>query len=636
MDIGAVTFGGLFSGLDVNKIVDAVIEAESVPLDRVQARQASLEAQQVALEEVRAALSSLRFKLKDVATLSVVAGHAVSSSDKTVLTSSATSSAQTGTFQVNVLALAAASKVKSNEVTDRFAPVIADGTVTVQSGTKTAVTVTVSAAAGNNTLVGVRDSINAADAGVRASIVTTGTGEALIVRSDDTGTKNALTITDTTSLGLADAGNQLLAAADASVNIEGLSVTSSSNSISGALEGVTLDLVTTGTASITVSNDTEAVRTGLQEFIDEYNSLVDVLSKHTDPGLTPGTEQGVLFGDSTTRRIQQDLASLITSGGSTVPDGTLRSLAALGVDIDGRTGKLSINSLRLDDSLANHFADVKKIFLSAGTAADAAVLVQGAGFGAEGTYAVQITQAARQAKLTGSTAIQAGGLAAAENLTITVGTASVQVALAAGDTITNIVGKINTALQGADILAIASDSSGSLTLTTKGFGSAATLTVVSDVADNADGASTGIGTTLLNDAGVDVAGTINGEAATGVGQVLTADVGTVADGLALRILADATAVTAKGGDFGTVTVTHGLRRILGDRLSLLSDPFNGAVSTVKDGLGTLIRSLSDQSDRLEERLAVRRAFLVKQFNAAEQALAQLQASQNSLNSIGIG
>lgn len=647
MQIGAVNFSGLFSGLDVEQIVGAIIKGESLGLENVQAKQTNLESKRSALEEIRSALSGLRFKLRDIATLARIAGKTVSSTTDTVAKATASSSAQTGSFTIDVQTLAAAHKVRSIEVADRFSPVITDGTLTIQSGSGDVITINVAAAAGNNTLVGVRDAINAADSGVTASIVDVGSGDVLIIRSEETGTTNSLTITDSTSLDLTGAGSLVQAAANATVVVEGLTVTSSSNKISGALAGVTLDLISTGTTTLTVANDTETVREGLEEFIEEYNTVIDLLNKHTSSGIKiEGTSEdgddddevggvGVLFSDSTARRIREDLALLVSSSSATVPGGDLRSLSGVGVDLDGRTGKLSINTLRLDETLENSFDALRSVFLSTGLAADAAVLVQSAGFGAQGSYAIQITQASEAAQVAGSTALQGGGLAADENLTITVGSDSIQVALLAGDTIADVVGKVNTALQQAGVQAIALDAAGVLSFTANDHGSAVTLSVVSDVVDAGDGSSTGIGTTALNDTGVDVAGTINGAAATGVGQILTADADTVADGLALRILADATAVAAKGGDFGSVSVTHGLRRTLGDRLSLLSDPFDGTVSSARDGLDARIRSLENRVEQMERRLARRREILTIKFAAAERALAQLQLSEASLKSIGL-
>ncbi len=105
-------------------------------------------------------------------------------------------------------------------------------------------------------------------------------------------------------------------------------------------------------------------------------------------------------------------------------------------------------------------------------------------------------------------------------------------------------------------------------------------------------------------------------------------------------LRDALLVIAREYGFPSWTrlktaVTHGLRRSLGDRLKVLSDPFGGTVATVTDGYDLRIESLQKRADQMEERLAARTAFLTIKFAAAERALAQLQSSEASLRSIGL-
>ncbi|MFQ5768545.1 MAG: hypothetical protein ACE5ID_11270, partial [Acidobacteriota bacterium] len=122
---------------------------------------------------------------------------------------------------------------------------------------------------------------------------------------------------------------------------------------------------------------------------------------------------------------------------------------------------------------------------------------------------------------------------------------------------------------------------------------------------------------------------INGEAASGSGQSLTADAGTVAEGLVVRILADAAGVAARSGDFGTVTTTDGIKKTLVDRLKLLSDPFDGTIHSVSEGVDQTITSLQDREASLQAHLDDRRAFLTVRFQRAEQALNALQSTQIS-------
>src|SRR5439155_17043139 len=143
------------------------------------------------------------------------------------------------------------------------------GTITIRSGSRDLITINVSAAAGNNSLVAVRDAINAATAGVSASIVNDGTGDLLVVRASNTGTANALAVTDTTNLHLAAPGNVLDTAANATAIVDGVTVTSATNALTTAIAGVTVNLLSAkpGTkVALDVTADTGKLKSAITSF----------------------------------------------------------------------------------------------------------------------------------------------------------------------------------------------------------------------------------------------------------------------------------------------------------------------------------------------------------------------------------
>ena len=633
MALGTISFSGLASGLDVESIISAIMKAERRPVDQLESRQTLLDARRTALQDFSSKLSSLRSALLDVASPTVLSARTATTSDSSVVTATASSSADVGVHSVQVTAVAKAHRVRSESVASRYDAAVADGTITLRSGGRDPVTIDVSAASGDNTLVSIRDRINAADAGIVATVVNDGSGDLLVVRAASTGTANALTITDTTSLALAAPGNVLDVAANASLVVDGIQVTSATNTVTTAVSGVTLQLVSPDpgvTVDVTVANDTTRVKDGIKKFVDAYNAVAGALRSQFTADATTGYA-GVLAGDSLLRRAQDMLQSAVSGGVAGLPPAVMTTLGSMGVAIEGSSGNLRIDDAKLATALDERFDQVSSLLGVAGRASDSSVVWSAASSStAAGTYAVGVTRAAERAFVSGSAALSPSGLAASESLTIGLGSAQAVVTLAAGDTISAVVTKINAALATAGVGVRASSDGGRLRLASVDYGMAMELSVVSSVSDPADGSTTGIGTTTLSDVGEDIAGTLNGVAAIGVGNVLTATDGTAAAGLSVTVYADAAAVAARAGDFGTVTVTRGVADTLARDLKTVVEPIGGLIANVVSGIDDEKRQILDRIADYEERLREREAFLTIQFGKAEQAIQSLQQQQAAL------
>jgi hypothetical protein len=246
---------------------------------------------------------------------------------------------------------------------------------------------------------------------------------------------------------------------------------------------------------------------------------------------------------------------------------------------------------------------------------------------------VEVTQAAEQASVSGSTAISGSGLGRDETLTIAIGSGTATVTLTAGMTIGAAVDAVNTALRTAGVAATAMSDGGRLRIATRDFGSAATIDVTSSLADPGDGTGSGFGTTATNDAGVDVAGRIGGVDATGSGQFLTGAEGGAYAGLTLKVMATAADVVATGGNFGTLAYSRGLVRTLLTKLDETTGLGTGPIASARDVLEEDLKRISDQISRIDARLEKRRAYLTRSFAAAESAISSLQAQQAQLSSI---
>ncbi|HNX19985.1 MAG TPA: flagellar filament capping protein FliD, partial [Acidobacteriota bacterium] len=281
---GSVNFStGLASGIDWSAVTDALIKADSYPLTKLQNDVSNYTTQKNVFNALSSSLQTFESKLKAIKDSTSFGGKTTSISDLpsgsvTPFTATIGSGASSGDVKIRVEKLAAAQRVRSNGVSDAYAPLVADGQISIKSGTNDAITIDVSSANGNNSLQAIADTINAADKGVAASIVSDGTNQLLVVKSTATGAANALTISDTTNLGLADSANNLQDAADAVVWVDGIRVTSATNSVSGAMAGVTLNLSATTDAEVTlhVADDVAGTKQSLQDLVDAYNSVNDL------------------------------------------------------------------------------------------------------------------------------------------------------------------------------------------------------------------------------------------------------------------------------------------------------------------------------------------------------------------------
>lgn len=621
----AITFGGLASGLDTDALVQAILSVEREPVNQLRSREALFNKQKSALNELNGKLTSFESALRGLSSPSNFRARTVSLSQEGVIRATAGSFAESGVFEIEVTQLARASKVVAEGVADPDQALVSDGQIYLQSGSNDAIVIDVSAAEGNNTLSQLRDTINAADAGIQASVIFDGQNYRLSVRSTESGLDNALTVADETNLDLDVAGNFVSVAQDAIIEVDGLQVTSSDNTISNVIPGVTLDLLSTNvgqTVNVEVAQDDERIIENVQSLVDSYNEVIGFINSQISPD-----NPGPLANDPTLRRVQAQVQSLITAGLDGIPAGGIRSLASVGVSFDGKTGETALDSDKLRDLLETNFEEVGNLFLAAGSATDPRIqFISAAGDTVPGTYDVTITQAAEKASISGSTPITT--LRRDELLTIGDGTNSIDVQLLADQDTDDIVAAINAALEGSAIEATASNNNGTLVITSSGYGSEQTITAVSD--RNGGNRTTGIGRTGKSDTGEDVAGQIGGVDAVGVGQTLTAAEGGDYSGLILRVTATSATVAANGGDFGTISYSEGVVPRIIDRIDKFTRFGDGDVERAIGFVDQQLDQLADDIANKEDRLASRETQLLRAFSAAERAIAALQTQQGIL------
>lgn len=631
---GLTSVNGLASGLQTDEIISRILQIERRPIRQFQARQEALRARLDAFQQANTRLAALKEAADQLALSSFFHGHSVTSSQTTVVTASGDSGAAPGDYVITVESVARAHQILSQSYGDLDSTRLGTGTLTLTAAGKTT---TIEVDATNNTLAGLRDAINAANSNVRASIVQDGDSSyRLLIASKETGTAHALTVTSTLSEGTAPTFADLQTAQDAQVKLGSgtgaVTVTRSTNTVRDLIPGVTLKLLTASPetpVTITVSQDTKKIQEGVQKLVDQYNNLVEFLNQQFKYD-AESKKGGTLLDSYALQSVQNHLAQIVAGAVSGLAGS---GLPQLGVTM-GADGKLSLDAAMLESKLASDPDSVRQTLALTATSTHGGVqfVSTGAKTRVDGTaYAVEITQAARQARVTAGAA-QTQALAADETLTVN----GVSITLTAGMTQAQIIQAINARAVETGVRATATGADGTgtgnyLTLTSTGYGSAARVSVVSS-RSNAQNDSSGIGNVVATAAspagengagtgqvGLDVIGTINGEAATGAGQLLTGNAGNAnTDGLRLRITADTP------GSLGTIRIFSGIAYAIQQTIERLTDTENGPVQVEKNSLDQRIQDLQQIIDARELMIRRREEMLRNRFNQLEEALSRFQ------------
>ncbi|MEQ1803226.1 MAG: flagellar filament capping protein FliD [Gammaproteobacteria bacterium] len=368
--MATLTSTGLGSGLDINSIVEQLVTAERAPTaNRLTQRESKANEELSALGKFKSALATFKDSLAKLTDAGTFQGRTVKVEDDKVFTATADSTSLPGNYSVEVMNLASAQRLRSIG--------FADATSAIGTGN---LAITVNGATSNiliaspaNTLNDIRDAINEStdNPGVRATIVNASDGAHLIVSSTETGAANAITIAvsggDGGLASLAYAAGapanpmlELQAAADANVVIDGFPVTSSTNAISDAIDGVTINLVSAkpGTQlDVSVEYNPEGAKTAVAGFVTSYNKLIDTVTELTRYNVDT-KDAAPLLGDATVRGIRDQLRRQISTS---LGAGTFTSLAAIGVTTQ-TTGKLEVDATKLGAAIDADFDAVSALF----------------------------------------------------------------------------------------------------------------------------------------------------------------------------------------------------------------------------------------------------------------------------------
>lgn len=425
----ALSTPGLGSGLDVNGLVKQLMAVERQPLAALDRQEAGLQAKITAFGSFKGALSALQSSAQALTSAEKFNSAKASAADSGVLTAAAKPGALSGSYDVNVQNLAQSQVLKSSTAFAATSDVVGSGTLTIQFGTYSgaslaagtnpaALSLTIDST--NNTVAGIKDAINAAKAGVTASVVNDGTGNRLVLTSDNPGEATALKITvdegeggtNTNDTGLsrvafdgATGGVQNMqvatAAKNAKLTINGIEISKSTNTITDALEGVTLTLVKENSSTkVTVARDTGSIKGAIEGFVkavNDVNSAIKELAS-VDPNSKRG---GPLVGDSTVRGVQAQLRKLLSTPIDNA-DG-LTALSQIGITFQ-KDGKLAVDSSKLQAAVEDRKLDLSKLFGTTNGVAGFAARVGDAmtsALGSDGLIADRTEGLAESVKLVG-------------------------------------------------------------------------------------------------------------------------------------------------------------------------------------------------------------------------------------------
>jgi flagellar hook-associated protein 2 len=607
--LSQVTISGAVSGLDTSSIINQLVSVQANQQTLLKNQQTTQQNAADALGKLSTSLGAIGSLASSLAKTSTWAGTTVTS-NSTSVTASATGTT-TGSLAFDVTSLAAAHAVVSANTIASPSTVIASGplTLTASDGSTTSINV------GSGTLSQVISGINAAGKGLVASAVQTAPGQyRLQVAATATGASSEFHLT-----GLDDpAGMDILTeGSDASITVGTTTtyqVTSSTNTFSGILPGVSFTVgKLENDVTVNAAIDGSGVATQVGKLVDAVNGVLSQISTGTAWNATTKAG-GALVGDSTARSLQQQLLNLVAGAG------------APGVSVT-RDGTVKFDQAAFTTAFKTDPSKVKTAFGATTTFAPAGGVAGNVSFASSmpqtqaGTYAVQVTQLGQREQWSLASASLISGKVA----TLTQGSRTAAYTIQFGDTAATIAAGLNAAAM-TSLLGVtaADDGAGNLLLAALDAGSAHAFTA--DLS--------GVPGTQVHQ-GLDVQGTIDGDTATGLGNILSLP---TSSGGASYLALDTSGLTQNdidntAGDVGGVTYVPGLAQQLASLADVETRSGTGLVTTARQGRLAQAKTLQGQIDAWDQRLTDYRAQLTQQFTAMETALASLKSQTSALSGL---
>lgn len=668
---------GAGSGIDTRSLVDQLVDSERVPVEsRLDNRQDKLDATISGYGALRSAMTGIQDKLALLSDPDTFNARNVNFPETNLLTPNAVDpDAQTGDYSIKVLNLATAHSVSSSSASlyaDANA-VVGNGTLTFNFGDWDAGSFTLDDSKGtqaitiddsNNTLTGIRDAINDADFGVRASVVNTGNGYQLQF-TGPSGASNEMSIevTEDTPAGLSALSyaegalsmDQNQVGADSQMEVNGLTITRSSNTVDDVIDGLEFTLnniSTTESVSINITADKSFAEQGIRDLVTGYNEFLDSVSALTGSG---SDEEDASIGSLSRDGSAKTMINQIRSSMSQTIEGitgNYNALSTIGVETDFRTGKLSINEELLTAALNGNYKALTEVFTSSTSSSDTHFdVVRTRSTTAAGSFAVDVTTDPSKGGWSATNAIDTAALPAYQPATddfssplVTDDTYTFQLSVdgTTSETLT-LSGEFNSAEEiraqmqslingdsklsavNAKVDVYFDSATDTFSIESRAWGSDSKVDILASGAgmdalgfDAANGTST---------AGTDVVGTIDGVEAFGSGNILLPDLKSELSGMSIRI-----APGAAAADPATITHSRGFANELNNILDSFLDN-RGLIATRESNINDRLDDIDEDRDQLDTRMEMRRAQLESQYLAMERIIRSLNSTSSSLDGL---
>jgi flagellar hook-associated protein 2 len=602
--VSQFSISGAVSGVDTASIINSLVAVQQNQQKLLQTQQSKQQSAADTYGKLVTALAAVSTAAKSVAATSDWKGVAATSTAASVTPTATGNTASSITFDVT--SVARAHTVISAESVSSLGASVASGPLTVTKGDGTTSTIAV----GSGSLSDVVAAVNASGAGLRAAAVQTSPGQyRLQVSSTSTGAVSSFTVDGLDGF---TGTNVLTQGTDATVTVgtnpaTAYTATSPTNTFTSLVPGLSFT-VSAIESNVTVSSsvDGSTVADDVQSLVDAANSVLTSIGTATSWNATTKTG-GPLLGDSTARALRQSILTTVSGAG------------AAGVGLS-RDGSITFDKAAFTTAFAKDPAAVAATFGATSSFAAASGVTGSVSFSSSttstraGTYDVSITGRATTEQW------DVGSPAAGSVVSFSRGTQSVGYTVGGSDTVDDVVAALNARSAQAGFGITASAGGSGILLTANAAGSASSFEATVD----------GNGATRT-EAGSDVAGTIDGQTASGSGNVLSLLAGTGgAVGISLNVSVTDTDISASAGAVGSVTYAPGLAQQLSRLVDQQTTSVTGVLSSAKLGRESAVKSFQNQIDDWDRRLTAYRATLQTQFTAMETAIAALKSQATSI------
>ena len=359
---GTTTFTGL-NGFDFNALISATVQSASAPMQALQAQQAALQNRDSALTSIGSQLNQLESTVQTLGSQSSFTNVTAASSDSTIATVSGGSGGIASTYDLNIANTAKSQVTSSTTGYANTTYIAADGgsiSFTIMGQTTAAIQIT-----GQTTLSALAGQINSQNSGVFAAVVNDGTNNKLVLMSQQTGQNNGFTVNNnltnstgtavTFAAGQSPTSGNTQNASDASFTLNGMSITSSSNTVSTAIPGVTISLQKAGDTTVNVTPDYSTLEKTLSTFVSQYNGLQSAI---TQQSTSSNGQTAPLANDPVTRQILSDLATGLMAANT--GGGQYTYLSEIGLEFN-TDGTLTFDSSTFEKAMNTSSTDVQTL-----------------------------------------------------------------------------------------------------------------------------------------------------------------------------------------------------------------------------------------------------------------------------------